>query len=72
MTIAQIYASPPLWADHVQVLADRVIPPAYAAKAGLQFIDLCEVKARIEKYKLKNPYPHLPLYQTTGILDPVP
>jgi hypothetical protein len=62
--------APVLWADHVQILADRAIPPEYAATVGLQSVDLRKVKAHIEKYKVPSPVPHLPLYRTTGILIP--
>ena len=58
--------------DHLDILAARAIPPEYAAKVALQSVDLAEVKRHIEKYRSPNPYPHLPLYQTTGILISYP
>ena len=70
--MTNVNEAPKLWAEHLQVLADRAISPEYAAKVGLRSIDLREVKARVEKYKVKNPFPYLPLYQTTGILIEYP
>src|ERR1700722_6661602 len=72
MTTCTNDAAPPLWADHLAILAERAIPPEYAAKVGLESIDMRKVKAHIEKYKVKSPYPHLPLHQTTGILITYP
>ena len=64
---------PTLWAEHVTILAERVIPNAYAEKVGLRSIDLRDVKRLVTKYKgAKHPLPHLPLHQTTGILIPYP
>lgn len=63
---------PILWAEHVNILAERAIPRAYAEKVGLRSVDLREIKRHIEKYKIASPLPHLPLYQATGILIEYP
>src|SRR5271167_2128478 len=64
--------APNLWAEHLAILSERAIPPAYAVNVGLRSVDLRGIKTQMERHKVPSPFPHLPLHQGTGILIPYP
>ena len=57
-----------LLAAHRQVLEDRAIPIDFALKHGVRSINLRAVKDRVEQYKVKPKWPHLPLHPVMGVL----
>ncbi|MFI5299086.1 MAG: DUF3854 domain-containing protein, partial [Polyangiales bacterium] len=63
--------APVLWKQHVELLSARGIPADFAVAHGLRSIDVSVEKARIEKYRLPDLFPHLPMHEgATGLLIP--
>jgi predicted P-loop ATPase len=59
-----------LWTDHVRILMDRAIDPAYAERLGVESVDLREEKRLVERLGKAPACPGIPLYATTGLRLP--